>query len=304
MAPHAKKKVFVLMASWKGLILAGGTGSRLAPLTQVVNKHLLPVYDKPMIYYPLTTLMMSGVREFVIVSMPQMLPQFEQLLGTGEALGIKITYAAQAEPKGIAHGILVAQDHLADSNVALVLGDNIFYGTGLPQQLRQAIATPDMATIFGYQVRDPRRFGVVELDKLGKPIDLVEKPKEPRSNLAVPGLYFYPPDVVSIAAALKPSNRGELEITDVNRVYLEQQRLQVMPMGRGTAWLDGGTHQDLFEAGQFVKVLEERTGLKIACPEEVAFRQGFITAKQLKELLPTPPRNEYESYLLDVATSP
>ncbi len=289
------------MANWKGLILAGGTGSRLYPLTHVTNKHLLPVYDKPMIYYPLTTLMLGGVRDFVIVSLPRMLPQFEQLLGTGEQWGVTFTYVAQDEPQGIAHAVVVAEEELRDSNVAMILGDNIFYGTGLPGQIRKAMEYDVGATVFGYEVTDPRRFGVVELDDSGVPVSLAEKPQDPRSNLAVPGLYFYDSELMEIVSALRPSARGELEITDANRAYLERGGLRVMPMGRGTAWLDGGTHQDLFEAGQFVKVLEERTGLKIACPEEVAYRMKYISRADLEDLADTGVQSQYFDYIQRIA---
>lgn len=285
------------MSKWKGLVLAGGTGSRLHPLTRGVNKHLLPVYDKPMIYYPISTLMMGGIREFVIVSMPEALPQFKTLLGSGEKWGVEFTYVAQSKAKGIADGLVVAADELAHSNVALILGDNIFYGTGLPDQISQAMNFTTGATIFGYQVNNPSQFGVVELDGHGKPVSLIEKPKNSNSKLAVPGLYFYDTKVLDIAKSIKPSHRGEVEITDINKVYMEQSALRVSPLGRGTAWLDGGTHQDLFEASQFVKVMEERTGLKIACPEEVAFHMKYIDAPQLDRLVPKPPKTHYDRYL-------
>jgi len=285
------------MTKWKGLILAGGTGSRLYPLTNVVNKHLLPVYDKPMIYYPITTLMLGGIREFIIVSLPQACKQFQQLLGTGEKWGVKFTYVSQPEPKGIADGFAVAKREICGHNVALILGDNIFYGTGLPNQIRRAMTHESGATVFGYQVNDPSQFGVVELNEKGQPIDIIEKPENTYSKLAVPGLYFYDKRVVEIASNIQPSARGEIEITDVNRVYMQNAALRVMMLGRGTAWLDGGTRQDLFEAGQFIKVMEERTGLKIACPEEVAFRSGFISLEQLDSIVPQKPSTHYDSYL-------
>lgn len=290
--------------AWKGLILAGGTGSRLFPLTQFVNKHLLPVYDKPMIYYPLTTMMLGGIRDFVIVSLPDVLYQFEQTLGNGEQWGVSFEYVAQPEPKGIADGFVVAREQLDGHNVALILGDNIFYGTGLPDQIRRAISHEEGATIFGYEVSDPSAFGVVEIDQNGRPIHIEEKPKKPRSRLAIPGLYFFDKDVLQIASGLKPSARGEVEITDVINSYMDKKILRLFPMGRGTAWLDGGTHHDLFEANQFVKVLEERTGLKIASPEEVAFRMGYIDANQLRDLASKGANNSYYEYLLNLANSP
>ena len=289
------------MSKWKGLILAGGTGSRLYPLTYVVNKHLLPVYDKPMIYYPLTTLILGGIREFVLVSAPETLPQLERCLGDGRKWGIELDYVAQKEPKGVADGFIVAEQQLAGHNVALALGDNIFYGTGLPGQIRQAISHSHGATIFGYEVADPSAFGVVTLNKDGKPIRLEEKPRSSKSNLAVPGLYFYDADVIDIAKQLSPSARGELEITDVNRRYLEKEDLRVFPMGRGTAWLDGGTHEDLFEASQFIKVLSDRTGMQIACPEEVAYRMGYISLEDLDALIPQNPKTHYHRYLRSFA---
>jgi glucose-1-phosphate thymidylyltransferase len=289
------------VSGWKGVILAGGTGSRLYPLTHAVNKHLLPIYDKPMIYYPLTTLMLSGIRDFVLVSSPDMLPQLERCLGDGARWGIRIAYVEQAHPAGIAHGLIVAADELAGAKVALILGDNIFYGTSLGAQLRRATDLKRGATIFSYEVINAHAFGVVVLGPGGEPVALEEKPAHPRSNLAVPGLYFYDEDVVAIAGSLKPSARGELEITDVNRAYLDRGTLRVLPLGRGTAWLDGGTHEDLFEAGQFVRVMETRTGLKIASPEEVAYRMGFITLDELAALAPGPPKTGYEKYIVDLA---
>jgi glucose-1-phosphate thymidylyltransferase len=285
------------MVAWKGVLLAGGTGSRLQPLTYAVNKHLLPVYDKPMIYYPLTTLMLAGIRDFVVVSSPESLPDLKRCLGDGRQWGLTIEYAAQNEPRGIAHGLIAAERELEAKNVALVLADNIFYGTGLPSQLRDALQTNRGATIFGYEVINPQAFGVVTLRDDGSPESLEEKPEVPRSNLAVPGIYFYDNTVLDIARSLKPSARGELEITDVNRTYLERQSLRVFPLGRGTAWLDGGSPSDLFEAGLFVRVLEARTGLKIASPEEVAYRMRFINLEQLASLVKDDPKTEYARYI-------
>jgi glucose-1-phosphate thymidylyltransferase len=288
------------MTAWKGILLAGGTGSRLYPLTYAVNKHLLPVYDKPMIYYSLTTLMLAGIRDFVVVSSPDMLSQLEGCLGDGSRWGLTIRYVAQPRPGGIAQGLLVAEHLAPDCNIALILADNIFYGTGLPAQLRQAIGTNVGATIFGYEVINPQAFAVVILDKDGSPISLEEKPQYPCSNLAVPGLYFYDKRVFEIARTLNPSERGELEITDVNRIYLERHALRVLPLGRGTAWLDGGTPSDLFEAGQFVRVMEMRTGLKIASPEEVSYRMQFISLDELAVLAEEDPKTEYARYLRDL----
>jgi glucose-1-phosphate thymidylyltransferase len=288
------------MADWKGVLLAGGSGSRLYPLTHAVNKHLLPVYDKPMIYYPLTTLMLAGIREFVVVSSPSSLGDLERCLGDGHKWGLRIAYVAQDEPRGIAHGLIAAEDHLQDKNVALILADNIFYGTGLPGQLRDALQTNSGATIFGYEVINPQAFGVVTLDKNGNPESLEEKPQTPQSNLAVPGIYFYDNTVLEIARSLEPSARGELEITDVNRTYLERGTLRVFPLGRGTAWLDGGTPNDLFEAGLFVRVHETRTGLKIASPEEVAYRMRFIDVDQLASLVKDEQKTEYARYVREL----
>ena len=286
-----------MAAPWKGLILAGGTGSRLYPLTHAVNKHLLPVYDKPMIYYPLTTLMLAGLKDFVIVSSPDSLAQIKALLGDGSQWGLSFAYAAQDRPGGIAEGFRVAANELEGHRVALILGDNIFYGDGLSKRVQEATKLEKGATIFGYEVADPSAFGVVEVDETGKAISLEEKPKKPRSNHAVPGLYFYDQSVLDMAWDLKPSARGELEITDINRAYLERGDLNVMLIGRGVAWLDGGTHADLFEASQFIKVVEERTGLKVACPEEIAYRMKFIDRAQFAELVDDSPKTEYQRYL-------
>jgi glucose-1-phosphate thymidylyltransferase len=285
------------MARWKGIILAGGSGSRLFPVTHVVNKHLLPVYDKPMIYYPLTTLMLGGLKDFVIISSPEALTQIETLLGSGARWGITIAYRVQERAGGIAECFRIAAKDIAGCNVALALGDNIFYGAGLPRLLWQAMSHEKGATIFGYEVADPSGFGVVVLDERGHAIDIEEKPKVMRSRLAVPGLYFYDERIVAFSNEIKPSARGELEITDVNRRYLAAGDLRVTLFGRGVAWLDGGTHQDLFEASQFVKVIEERTGLKIACPEEVAWRMKFIDQAAFENLIDPAPKTEYQRYL-------
>jgi len=283
--------------AWKAVILAGGTGTRLYPLTTTVNKQLLPVYDKPMVYYPLTTLMLAGIRDYVVVSSPQALPQFKSCLGDGAQWGIKIDYAEQPSPDGIAQALLVAEEYIAGRPTALILGDNIFYGTGLPTQFQRAVARTEGATIFAYAVSDPGAFGIITLDAAGKVQSLEEKPKSPKSNLAVPGLYFYDRDALEIAKSLKPSPRGELEITDLNRVYMERGKLNAEMLGRGTAWLDGGTPQTLFEAGQFVMVMEQRTGLKIACPEEVAYRMGFIDLAQLSDFVRKLRPGEYRDYI-------
>ena len=286
-----------MAAPWKGLILAGGTGSRLYPLTHAVNKHLLPVYDKPMIYYPLTTLMLAGLKDFVIVSSPDSLSQIKALLGDGRQWGLNFAYAAQDRPGGIAEGFRVAANELEGHRVALILGDNIFYGDGLSKRVQEATKLEKGATIFGYEVADPSAFGVVEVDAKGKAVSLEEKPKKPKSNHAVPGLYFYDESVLDMAWDLKPSARGELEITDINRAYMERGDLNVMLIGRGVAWLDGGTHADLFEASQFIKVVEERTGLKVACPEEIAYRMQFIDRAQFAELVDESPKTDYQRYL-------
>lgn len=285
---------------WKGIILAGGSGSRLFPLTHVVNKHLLPVYDKPMIYYPLTTLMLGGLRDFIVISNPGALAQLRALLGDGSQWGLSIVYREQARAGGIAECFTIAADDIAGCNVALALGDNIFYGAGLPRLLSQAMAQPSGATIFGYEVSDPSAYGVVVLDAAWRPIALEEKPKHARSRLAVPGLYFYDERAVAFARELTPSARGELEITDVNRRYMEAGDLRVTRFGRGVAWLDGGTHRDLFEASQFIKVIEERTGLKVACPEEVAWRMRFIDDAGFAKLIDANPVTDYQKYLRSI----
>lgn len=267
---------------WKSIVLAGGSGSRLYPVTATVNKHLLPVYDKPMIYYPISTMMLGGIREFILISSPGDIDQFRKLLGDGSQWGVSFEYMVQEAPRGIAECFLIAEPLIRGHNVALSLGDNIFYGAGLSERIQRACGQPDGATIFGYEVADPRAFGVVEVDANGMAISLEEKPKVPKSNLAVPGLYFYDQRVVDFAKGLTPSARGELEITDINRCFMEAGDLRVQPLGRGMAWLDGGSAEALYEASQFIKVVEERTGLKIACLEEIALHNGFTTADELR----------------------
>jgi glucose-1-phosphate thymidylyltransferase len=287
---------------WNALILAGGSGSRLYPMTLGANKHLLHVYDKPMIYYALSTVMFAGIRNIVLLSTPTAVPQFERLLGDGSQWGLAIEYVVQERPNGIAEGLQLAAGLIAGRNVALMLGDNIFYGSGLSQLLSRAIARNEGASIFAYEVANPQAFGIVTLDATGKPVAIVEKPKAPESSLAVTGLYLYTPDVIDVVRHLSPSHRGELEITDVNRAYLEQGRLKVYTLGRGYAWLDGGTPQDLFEASQFIRVVEARTGLKIGCPEEVAYRMGFISLEQLARMTKKAPTCDYADYLSALAS--
>lgn len=284
----------------KGIVLAGGTGSRLFPLTLGISKQMAPVYDKPMIYYPLSTLMLAGIRNVLIISSPRDLGGFEKLLGDGSQWGMQFSYVEQAEPEGLAQAFILGAEFIGDDHVALVLGDNIFYGRGFRDILSNAAALESGATVFGYQVRDPERYGVVEFDDAGKAVSLEEKPKEPRSDYAVPGLYFYDNDVVEISRNLKPSPRGELEITDVNREYLRQGRLRVETLSRGFAWLDTGTHDSLLDAGNFVAAIEKRMGLKISCPEEIAYVRQFIDRTQLMSLAERY-RNEYGEYLLRVA---
>jgi glucose-1-phosphate thymidylyltransferase len=288
----------------KGIILAGGSGTRLHPITKVASKQLLPIYDKPMIYYPLSTLMLSGIKEILIISTPENTPEYKSLLGDGHQLGIELSYKVQPHPDGLAKAFILGEEFIDNDNVCLILGDNVFYGSGLPEKLQKSsseVDANDIAVVFGYYVNDPKRYGVVDFDVNGNALSIEEKPTSPKSNYAVSGLYFYPNDVVKIAKLQKPSLRGELEITDINNTYLEQGRLKVEKMGRGYAWLDTGTYDSLLEAAQFVQTLEKRQGMKISCIEEIAYKMNYITKEKLIELGNELAYNQYGKYLLRIA---
>jgi glucose-1-phosphate thymidylyltransferase len=285
-------------ANRKGIILAGGSGTRLYPVTQVVSKQLLPIYDKPMVYYPLSTLMLAGIRDILIISTPEDTPRFQQLLGDGTKWGMNLSYAVQPSPDGLAQAFIIGKSFIGDSLSSLILGDNIFYGHDFSEQLQRASAKQDGATVFAYRVHDPERYGVAEFDGAGKVISLEEKPLKPKSSYAVTGIYFYDKNVCELAANLKPSPRGELEITDLNRLYLERGDLSCEVMGRGMAWLDTGTHESLLEASQYIEIIERRQGLKVACPEEVAYRQGWIGAAEIEALAAPMLKNSYGQYLI------
>lgn len=289
----------------KGIVLAGGSGTRLYPITKGISKQLIPIFDKPMIYYPVSVLMLAGIKEILIISTPHDLPGFKRLLGDGHDLGVKFSYVEQPSPDGLAQAFILGEDFIGDDSACLVLGDNIFYGSGFTALLKQSLEDAeqkDKATVFGYYVNDPERYGVVEFDGQGKCLSIEEKPAHPKSNYAVVGLYFYPNSVIDIAKKIKPSERGELEITTVNQIFLERQQLQVKTLQRGFAWLDTGTHDSLSEASTFIEVIEKRQGLKVACLEEIAFKQGWIDAEQLKKLAEPMLKNNYGKYLLDIAS--
>ncbi|GIO61282.1 MULTISPECIES: glucose-1-phosphate thymidylyltransferase RfbA [Paenibacillus] len=285
----------------KGIILAGGSGTRLYPLTRIISKQLLPIYDKPMIYYPLSVLMLAGIRDILIISTPQDTPRFEELFGTGEQLGIRLTYAVQEQPNGLAESFIIGEEFIGGDSVALILGDNLFHGHGLTEMLQTAVQREQGATIFGYHVQDPGRFGVVEFDADGRAVSIQEKPAEPRSNYAVTGLYFYDRNVVDYAKQIVPSDRGELEITDINRMYLERGQLRVEILGRGFSWFDSGTHESLLEASQYIETIEKRQSLKVACLEEISYSKGYINREQLTLLAERMNKNAYGAYLMQLA---
>lgn len=287
----------------KGIILAGGSGTRLHPITHVVSKQLLPIYDKPMIYYPLSIHMLAGLKEILIISTPHDLPLYEKLLGDGSQLGISISYAKQPRPEGLAQAFIIGREFVGDDSVSLILGDNIFYGQGLPSILRKAVANNEGATVFAYQVKDPERYGVVYFDDNGTPVEIVEKPSNPKSKMAVTGLYYYDNRVIDIVKTLKPSARGELEITDVNQIYLEEKNLQIVSLGRGYAWLDTGTNATLIQASNFIEAIESRQGLKIACIEEIAYTMGYIDINQVEHLAQQLIKSDYGRYLMDIVSS-